>query len=171
MADTATTAPTPIVLATESPIKDVPKPAVPAEQNTLKRSHPEYDDKTKEELVETEKKKIQKIHEIVNQVDDDTTTIDAKILLARASTDLKERKEMISDITAAAEQVKDKVVHAAQLESEVVEINSVLKEKYVEHDEKKDETKEEGKEEKKEEGKDPLTTTTTTTTTPTTTIQ
>lgn len=98
-------------------------------ENVLKRSHPEYDAKTQQELVDTEKRKIQKIQTLVHEVQEGTKAIDAKIAVAKESKDMDERKELITDIQSAAAEVKTKVLTAAKLEEDVVEINTVLKEK------------------------------------------
>jgi uncharacterized protein YqeY len=142
MADTATT---PLITpdteevkhqqATEIPsVSEVSEILRKSQENQLKRSHPEYDEKSKEELVATEKAKIQIIHTLVNEVQQETKAIDDMIAEARGSKDVEERKVLISDIKVATAEVKDKVLNAAQLESDVVEINAVLKEKHVESD-------------------------------------
>lgn len=168
MADTATTTPappkeTPAVVpekegqkATESPAKETPAHTEATStshnnENPHKRNHPEYDDKSKEELVDVEKKKIQRIHQLVNEVQHDSERIDAKIAEARKSESVDERNAIITTIKSASEEMKEKVHTAAVLEGEVEEINEVLKEKKkVEHD--------------KEEAGETTTTTTTTTT-------
>jgi hypothetical protein len=167
MADTTTSSAPNVVQekeeqkATETPSKAAPPTTEP--ENNLKRSHPEYDDKTKEELVETEKRKIQKIHDIVNEVQEDTEKIDAKIAEARASTNIEERNELISNIKTAATEMKDKVVDAAKLENDVTEINAVLKEKKAQEQEQEGEKKVESApttETNEKEAKEPAVTTT-----------
>lgn len=95
----------------------------------LKRRHNELDDKTEQELVDLEKSKIQKISTLVEEVKQDATTLNAKIVDAKTSKSIEERRELIGDIRMQAAEVEEKVVTAAQLESEVKEINEVLKEK------------------------------------------
>src|SRR5690242_9352461 len=70
--------------------------------NPLKRSHPEYYDKTKEELVAEEKKKLQKMQSLVNEVQEGTKEIDAKIAEAKGSSNVAERNVLITDIKNAA---------------------------------------------------------------------
>ena len=100
------------------------------------QTHPEYAAQTKDELVDTERQKIQQITELVSEVKQDTKVINERIADARVSTNVEERNGIIANIKTATAEMKEKVVTAAKLENEVVEINAVLKDKHVEHDAK-----------------------------------
>lgn len=132
MADTTPTAPPKVAQeGEEQKATETVLPAVDATATTAgtKRAHPDYDDKTKEQLVETEKKKIKEIHVLVSEVQHDSEKIDAKIAEARSSANTEERKELITEIKEASTHLKDMVHDAAVLEGQVVEINEVLKER------------------------------------------
>jgi len=76
-----------------------------------------------------EKKKLQKVYSLVEEVKQDTKSLNSMIEVAKESKDTDTRKEMISDIKLTAADVSEKVANAAVLEKEVKEINVALKEK------------------------------------------
>ncbi len=98
------------------------------------RKHPEFDDKQSDELVELEKEKIHKIKELVVDIKTSTSTLDTMIEEARESHSIQDRNERIGDIKSATVAVHDKVLTAAELGSEVKEINAVLKERKINSD-------------------------------------
>jgi hypothetical protein len=79
--------------------------------------------------VDIERKKLQKIYTLVEEVRHDTNHMNAMIEVAKENKDAEERKELISDIKLTAADVQEKVTTAALLQKEVKDINTVLKEK------------------------------------------
>jgi len=104
-------------------------PAKPAENHAVTGHKRELDEKSTEELVEIEKKKVRTIQTLVEEVKKDTTSLNELIAEAKESKDVEERKEMIDEIKHAAADMEEKVHTAAALNADVKEITTVLKEK------------------------------------------